>query len=330
MNKIIGHANLITFLRNVLKRRSAHAYLLSGPEHIGKTTIVESILEDFFCERPSGGLACQGCLSCRLVARHEHTEIKWLKAAEDKKNITIDDIRSAKEFSQIKPAKSQRFIVIEGAGDLNEPAANALIKVLEEPPVGVVFFLIDHGQTRLLPTILSRCQLIKFGLVSSQLIADSLAGFNLDKDYKNNLLALADGRPGLAYDLAVNQELYNEKINRARDLFKILSDNGWMAGQLILDKELGKGQSIPNSQAAEVLLSVWLEVARDMLLWQNSLASQLRYQELKNELQSLSRLSNRNFAADSLIKPIMSALEQLRQNGQPRLVLENLISSLQD
>lgn len=104
---------------------------------------------------------CGTCRECHLAEVGSHPDISYVTPDEGKKNITVDKIRALRAEAFVKPHSAQnRVFVIEGADRMNEQAQNALLKVLEEPPAGVIFILICASRTALLETIVSRCSVI--------------------------------------------------------------------------------------------------------------------------------------------------------------------------
>lgn len=172
-----------------LGRRLPHAFLLYGPQGIGKTVFAEHLAQSLLCEKPGqGGHACQQCGSCGWFHQYSHPDYRRVRPElldeEDapagdgeaeavaktskaskapSKEIVINQIRALSDFMNISTHRSgRRVIVLYPAEALNVPAANALLKSLEEPNAETVFILVSNSIDRLLPTILSRCH--KFGL----------------------------------------------------------------------------------------------------------------------------------------------------------------------
>lgn len=159
-----------------------HALLLAGVKGVGKSIFGAAVAGRLLCESPTSQLAeaCGECTSCRLFAsgnhpdfRHvvpeadqEETENESSESADKKKSnqILISQIRALEDFVYVGGHRSnRRVILIEPAEAMNVPAANSLLKILEEPPVGVYFILVSDRQRSLLPTIRSRCRTLTFG-----------------------------------------------------------------------------------------------------------------------------------------------------------------------
>lgn len=174
-----------------LGQRLPHAFLLHGPQGIGKTVFAEHLAQSLLCESPGeGGHACQQCGSCGWFAQYSHPDYRRVRPElldEDEaqsgeadaepvskttkaskapsKEIVINQIRALSDFMNISTHRSgRRVIVLYPAEALNVPAANALLKSLEEPNPNTVFILVSNSIDRLLPTILSRCHKFPLGL----------------------------------------------------------------------------------------------------------------------------------------------------------------------
>ncbi|MET3130736.1 DNA polymerase-3 subunit delta' [Oxalobacteraceae bacterium GrIS 1.11] len=169
-----------------LRPRMPHAILFHGAAGIGKSGFIEHFAQSLLCEDVrADGHACGACLSCGWFAQHNHPDYRRVRpeALEDEvedgdgegdkksvksakapsKDIRIEQIRALADFMNISTHRQGlRVVVLYPAEALNTPASNALLKTLEEPPLGTVFLLASNSLDRLLPTILSRCR--KFAL----------------------------------------------------------------------------------------------------------------------------------------------------------------------
>ena len=175
----------------LIKTIQSGSFLIEGPD---KDIIGKEILEmakGLFCSRVKENTGyCRQCNDCRMLEKGSHPDIYRLEAGGGSSVIKIEDIRLLKERVSIKPFQAQKKIfIIRDAERLSVAAANALLKTLEEPPAGVVLILITQSVSQLLPTVVSRCQRIRFSQDTSGSYADFeerdhlIAGF-FDKDDK--------------------------------------------------------------------------------------------------------------------------------------------------
>lgn len=174
---IIGHEQVFEwFGRSARNGRLSHAYLFAGPRHVGKATVARALAERIACTRHnSAELACGVCANCAMFAADWHTvapsdeDNASVKLAE----IGIREARALRRFLAIRPFGRYRAALVDDAEQLTPEAAHTLLKVLEEPPVPALLFVICHEPSRLLETIRSRLVAVPFGLVP---LAQSIAG----------------------------------------------------------------------------------------------------------------------------------------------------------
>ncbi|MDD0975484.1 DNA polymerase III subunit delta' [Pseudomonas fontis] len=186
------------------RTQHAHAYLLHGPQGIGKRALAERLMALLLCQRPQGLHACGQCKSCMLLAAGSHPDNYVLEPEEADKPIKVDQVRDLVSFVvQTAQLGGRKVILIEPVEAMNINAANALLKSLEEPSGNTVLLLVSHQTSRLLPTIKSRCQQIACPLPSLAQSQAWLAGAlpESDEQTRDELLTLAAGSPLMALSL---------------------------------------------------------------------------------------------------------------------------------
>ena len=167
LDKIIGHEEIRANLqRSLVHNRPAHAHLFFGPPGVGKATMAMAFIQALFCENRAHSVlsaGCGRCNPCQKVAQNNHSDLILVKVAEGKTAIGIDQIRNLAGFFSLTPMESSwKIALIDDASAMNEAAANALLKTLEEPPEQSLLFLISRQPGKLLPTIRSRCLKTRF------------------------------------------------------------------------------------------------------------------------------------------------------------------------
>jgi DNA polymerase III subunit delta' len=201
---IAGHEWAVALLARSLATDSvAHAYLLTGPSAIGKYTLARTFAQALNCLEPP---RCGRCRPCRLIARDAHPDVRTLTRPADKKNLGIDEIKELREEVALKPLEARHKVyILREAEDLSEPAANALLKTLEEPPANVVLVLTAADASLLLPTVVSRCQHLRLRPVPHKTVAAHLqAAAGLEAAEAERLATLAGGRIGWALRAAAD------------------------------------------------------------------------------------------------------------------------------
>ncbi|RST31096.1 DNA polymerase III subunit delta' [Sphingomonas ginkgonis] len=165
-----------------------HAWLLSGPRGVGKALFAVQAATRLLADAAGPPVGLPGLATppehriARLMAAGSHPDFRLLERLENKsgtglaRNITVDQVRELAGLFAATPALSEwRAVVIDSADDLERSAANALLKMLEEPPARSVFFLVSHAAGRLLPTIRSRCRRLEFQTLDDDAMAAALA-----------------------------------------------------------------------------------------------------------------------------------------------------------
>src|SRR3989344_1928610 len=183
---VIGHAAIVRLLESWLADPVA-AYLLGGPEHLGKRTIAERFVK---------------LLLGRTIDDpnwRAHPGLVLLAPEEGKTLVSVEQGRAARERLSMRPMVAKRLVAyIPFADRLNESGTNALLKVLEEPPAGAVFILVAEDVSRLPGTLKSRCVTLPFANVPKIEIVAALSSRGLKKEEAESLSANAHGKPGLA------------------------------------------------------------------------------------------------------------------------------------
>jgi DNA polymerase III subunit delta' len=198
-------------------RKLHHAWLLAGPKGVGKATFAHSAARRVLADA-AGPVSNLPALQSdeehrigKLVDAHSHYDFRWLERLINEKtdkvarNISVDQVRELGEFLGLTPALSPwRVIVIDSIDDLEKSAANALLKMLEEPPPNTLFFLVSHAPGRLLPTIRSRCRRLNFDALGDDAMTSTLEEQSpgLSAAERNRIVDMSFGSAGRALAFA--------------------------------------------------------------------------------------------------------------------------------
>jgi DNA polymerase-3 subunit delta' len=205
---IRGHDRALASLRSSARAgRFPHAFLFVGPEGIGKRTFALKLAQALLCERNAEGLLdpCEACPGCLQVEAGSHPDLILAGRPDDKQELPIRVIRDLCAEFGLKPARGVRKVaVVDDVDTMNDEAANAFLKTLEEPPPGAVLILIGTAAEQQLETIDSRCPVVRFDPLSADDLAGLLvdAGIAAEADEAARLAALADGSVGRSVGLA--------------------------------------------------------------------------------------------------------------------------------
>lgn len=221
-DKIVGQERAIALLKNLLKtNRIPHAFLIEGLKGAGKKRIALELAKGICCdsriERP-----CGSCASCIKAGHQSHPDIRLI---EEDSSLKVDVIRDMQKEIQFKPYEgSRKVIIINSAEKMTIQAQNALLKTLEEPPAYATIILLANNGAGLLPTILSRCQLIKLVPAGKEVIQSYLqTEKGLSSEEARIIAAYSNGNIGRALKLQSDEE-FREKRNTIIGLTRQLLD----------------------------------------------------------------------------------------------------------
>ncbi len=273
---LIGHKRPWEFLTKSAQRgKLAHAYLFYGPAEVGKRTLAWRFSQWLLCQnrKNQNETFCSRCSACQSLEKNQHPDFFWLEPPREENkgiiktlSIGIDEIKKLQHQLSLTPYSADyKIALIDGLEYLTDQALNSFLKILEEPPRQSLIFLIATDWQGLLPTIISRCQLIKFLPVPEKEIFAGLKERAVLNDNLRRIVKLAVGRPGRAIKMLENKDLllaYNHNVS----LFeKILKQD--LSYRFELVEDIAKD----NLLAQEFLgqFSLWL---RDQLLLSSGLS----------------------------------------------------------
>ena len=333
---VVGQQSITSTLKNAIERgQLAHAYLFCGPRGVGKTTCARIFAKAINCLSPVGAEACNECEFCRAFNEGRSMNIHELDAAS---NNSVDDIRSLIEQVRIMPqiGKYSLFIIDE-VHMLSQQAFNAFLKTLEEPPKHAVFILATTEKHKIIPTILSRCQVYDFNRIR---VEDSVAylkhiadkeGVRYDEESLNLIAQKADGgmRDALSmFDKAVsfcNAELQYKEVAQTLNVLDydtyfsmtdMLLAGDYTTALIRFDEVLSKGFS------GQTFMSGLNQHMRDLLLAKGPAISLI---ELTGSL--LERYRNQATTCDTeflfgAISILTEADGKIKQSSNQRLLVE--------
>lgn len=330
MWQVIGHSKAVELLKRSLEiGRLAHAYLFVGPPNVGKTALAINLAQALNCEQQEP--PCNQCSSCRRIATGNHADVQIIGRLPDsssglKKDISIMQIRELQQAAALQPYEGRhRVFIIDGAEHLNEESANCLLKTLEEPPSGVLIVLLTVDDSRLLPTIVSRCHRIELFPLQAPLIEQALIEhWQVAPEKARVTSKLCHGGIGWAISASLDDKLPQDRSLRLAELknlaFASLEQRFSFAARLA-------AQFTRSRDSVEETLRLWLEWWRDLLLIKGGCPKLITNVDQEEMLQEQSEHYSLTAIRGS-IQAILVALEQLEQNANPRLVLEVLMLSI--
>lgn len=234
LKTIPGQQRAVRFLRQLVRRDAVpHAFLFTGMPGTGKLATAGEFAKVLECFHPRDFDSCGECAACRKVDEGLHPDLVQVRG--DGASIKIDQIRELRERFRFRPFEGKfRIVIIEDAQKLREEAANAILKILEEPPRGNVFIMTAPEAQMLLPTIVSRCCHVRFQPLDNDIIADLLLKDGIPREHAAEIARLSAGSLDRARQLTVEDRIAGwkkvlediEKLDRLSmiDFFQMISE----------------------------------------------------------------------------------------------------------
>lgn len=310
-------SNWQMLLQQIEQQRLPHALLLTGLPSMGKLEFAHLIINFLSCEQPQQQ-ACGQCRACQLLAAGTHPDVAVLQPEKPGAAIKVDQVRElTAKFNQSSQLGRYKLAVIEPAEAMNIASANAILKTLEEPFGDTLIILVSHQPAKLIATIRSRCQQIKFA-VPQNALSESWLQQQLDrKQDVASLLALADGVPLLALDYA-KTDMLKQRKTLLLELISILQQQ--TAPTVIAGKYYAE-LSLP------LFLSWLMAIVSDLLkLYQQADRKTLNHINFLPELEKLSSmmtLSSTIHTIDLLKEAMKLANRPININSQ--LLIEKVL-----
>ena len=333
--QVIGQPKAVSMLQRGLETSSlAHAYLFTGPAHVGKMTLALNLAQAVNCESAEApfdsaqGKPCGECDSCKKIASGKHADVQTIvmngeDSEENRAKISVTQIEDLQHSVSLPPFEGKcKVFIIDGAEFLSTGAANRLLKTLEEPVGRVVFILLTVDEKLMLQTVVSRCQRIELALIPANRIEAALAEkWAVPPENAKLLSRLCHGCLGWAVSAARDDNIPGQRDEWLDALLDAIDSGAEerfaYANQLANQFGQNRGQVYAK-------LDLWLDWWRDLLLVKAGLVDGVANVD---RLDTLSEMADGLSLAQvkAFIKSIRSAADNLRLNASPRLALEVLM-----
>lgn len=326
---LLGHEWAVDMLRqHVAHRQIRHAYLFAGAPGLGRRTLALRLTQALNCEKPvKAGEPCFMCRTCKQIEAMQHPDLSVIQALDGDNlpkeggTLKVDQIREIQRTLNLKPYQSQyRVVVFLRFQEANDSASNALLKTLEEAPAHAILLLTADNPEQLLPTINSRCEILRLRPLPIEAIVADLMEHGMDEDRARLLAHISGGRPGFARRMVDNAAVLEQREERLNDLQTLLPasrvEKFHYADKLSKDKD-----------AMRQTILVWLSYWRDVLLRVAGASTPLINIDRNMEIEFLAGRLDLS-TARKVVSELESALEKMDRNVNSKLLLEVLLLDL--
>src|SRR5512143_726564 len=222
---LIGHEWAVDMLKkHVVHGTARHAYLFAGPPGIGRRTLALRFAQALNCQSPTApGIPCGECRNCKQIAAMQYPDLTIVQADTEGGMIKVDQIRDARRALTLKPyAANYRVALFLRFQEANDSASNALLKTLEEAPAYAVLILTADNPEQLLPTIVSRCEVLRLRPLKIEEIQQALEDKGFETNQSKLIAHISGGRPGYARRLVQDDLLLEKREERLNDMLTML------------------------------------------------------------------------------------------------------------
>jgi DNA polymerase-3 subunit delta' len=333
MWQIIGQPKAVSLLQRSLEKGSlAHAFLFTGPPHVGKMTLANNLAQAVNCKTNES--PCGQCSSCQKIAHRKHADVQFISLitasekdqSRSKTEISIDQIRQIHRSANLPPFEGiYKVFIIDGAEFLSSEAANCLLKTLEEPSEKVLFILLAKSNEKIPDTVISRCQKLELIPLSTNEVERELIDRWSVETQKARLLAkICKGCIGWAISASQDDELIR-RFREERDSILDIVYYGYEE-RFTYAAQLAK-QFVLRKSATIDVLNLWLDLWRDLMLIKIDFTEAIINIDIKEKLSQLTEVFDLSDIR-RIMECIMQSIQNLNNNANPRLVLEVLMMDI--
>lgn len=322
---ILGHDKTVNHLKRHIENHSLrHAYLFTGAKGVGKRTLAIRFAQALNCQAPlHPGEPCLQCRTCQQIAREQYPDLTVVESEEKSSVLHVDQVRELSHILALAPYQSQyRIAVLCNFEKANQSAANALLKTLEEPPPKAILIVTAPSSDHLLPTVVSRCELLRLRQVPVLDIEDYLkTSWQVEPKQAALLAQLSSGCPGQAITLLQNPQILAQRTTWLDEHLRLLAGTRVYRFEFV-DKNYKKDKNYIIE-----MIQVWLSFWRDVFLAAGESSAPLVNQDKEEEIRQLAARYKTD-VSHQVVSSLIRSLELLDRNINLRLMLGNLMLDL--
>ncbi len=324
------------FKKAISSDHLSHAYIFTGQKGTGKSLFAKEFTKALFCKSNNGD-SCDTCHNCTRIDNNNNPDIHWIALGKKDKFIKIENIRDMQHYVNLSPVESEyKVFIIKEADRMNEESSNCLLKTLEEPTLNTIIILIANSLASIKETIKSRCQIMRFKPIPSDVIKEQLMNeFDTEIKEAEWISRFSYGSLGNAIEFA-QDKFYEKNDDIIRRISELKLEHNLGLAEDFVESYLNKGDSLEEKrQILKGILNCILQYYRDLLIVKirdthsNTDEGDLCLFNVGNEdtLQAQSRFFTQEQIMN-IIDEILQAIKYIDYNLNINLVIENIFTRI--